>query len=138
MPAIRRGGEHDLPSIARIQQASPEASDWRVEDYLAYRLWVAESGGDIAGFLVGRVLGEGECELLNLAVAPQWRRKGIGRGLIQAFLDESAGAVYLELRESNRAALNLYKSMGFQEVSRRSNYYNSPPEAAIVMKFHSC
>ncbi len=138
MPAIRRGGEADLASIARIQQASPEASHWRPEDYLAHDLWVAEIDGQVAGFLVSRLLGPGEAEILNLAVERDSRRRGIARALIQTFLIEFPMAVFLELRESNLAALSLYKSIGFQQVSRRPGYYDFPTDAAIVMKFHSC
>jgi ribosomal-protein-alanine N-acetyltransferase len=46
--------------------------------------------------------------------------------------------VFLEVRESNQAARIFYKSMGFQEVGIRKEYYQAPLEAAIVMKFHSC
>jgi len=138
MAAIRRGRRDDLPRIAEIQEVSAEASHWRVEDYLGYGLWVAEESGTIAGFLVWREVGPEEGEILNLAVAPEWRRRGIARALIQTFLGETSGVIFLELRESNLAGLNLYKSMGFQEVSRRAEYYDFPPEAAIVMKFHSC
>jgi len=138
MPGIRRGGRDDLPAIERIQAASPEAVHWPAEEYLTYDLWVAENGATVTGFLVSRSLGEGEGEMLNLAVAPECRKTGVAKALIRAFLSEFTSAAYLELRESNLAALNLYKSMGFQEVSRRPEYYRSPPEAAIVMKFHSC
>jgi ribosomal-protein-alanine acetyltransferase len=138
MPSIRRGLEADLPAIARIQAASPEASHWDPGGYLAYDLWVAVEGDRIAGFLVSRPLGQGEGELLNLAVEPEFRRRGAGKALVKAFLEGFPGGVYLEVRESNSAALNLYKCLGFQEVTRRQGYYESPPEAAIVMKFHSC
>jgi len=127
-----------LDAIAEIQSASPEAAHWRVADYLGYGLWVAADGDRVAGFLLGRSLGMGEAEILNLAVAPGCRRSGVGRALIGAFLGEFSGGVYLEVRESNVAALGLYKSMGFKEVSRRKEFYEAPPEAAIVMKFHSC
>ena len=90
-----------------------------------------------------------ESELLNLVVAPEFRRKGLARALLQEFLTAPAtpgqakacptkSSLYLEVRESNQAARNLYKSMGFQEVNIRPEYYQAPPEAAIVMKFHSC
>jgi ribosomal-protein-alanine N-acetyltransferase len=138
MPAIRRGRKEDLPAIAEIQAASPQASHWGVEDYLQYDLLVAEIDGIPAGFLVSRSLGGGECELLNLAVSPVCRRKGVAKALIRTFLGESPRIVFLELRESNEAALNLYRSIGFQEVGRRSGYYSFPLEAGIVMKFHSC
>jgi ribosomal protein S18 acetylase RimI-like enzyme len=138
MLAIRRGSEEDLAAVAGIQSASPEAAHWNVADYLAYGLWVAVDGDRVAGFLVSRPLGMGEGELLNLAVEPGFRRMGVGKALVRAFLGEFPGGAYLEVRESNAAALFLYKSLGFKEVTRRPGYYQSPPEAAIVMKFCSC
>jgi ribosomal-protein-alanine N-acetyltransferase len=138
MPAIRRGGTGDLEAVAAIQGESPEAAHWRVEQYLQYDFRVAVSGETASGFLVARSLTPGEYEILNLAVALEFRRKGIARGLLAAFLSSVKGAVYLEVRESNGAALNLYKSMGFQEVGVRKEYYQSPRESGIVLKFHSC
>jgi len=130
--------EEDLAAVAAIQSASPEAAHWNVADYLGYDLWVATAGGQIAGFLVSRPLGSGEGELLNVAVAPGFRRNGLGKALIRASLGEFPNGIYLEVRESNAIALTLYKSMGFKEVTRRPRYYEAPVEAGIVMKFHSC
>jgi ribosomal-protein-alanine N-acetyltransferase len=124
--------------VAAIQADSPEASAWGVDGYLELDFLVAAEEGRIAGFLVARTLAADERELLNLAVDPLHRRRGIGRSLVKALLAEAPGAVFLEVRESNRRARDLYKSLGFQEVSLRKNYYDHPPEAAIVMKFHSC
>jgi ribosomal-protein-alanine N-acetyltransferase len=139
MAAIRRGGVDDLDAIDRIQAASPEASHWAVREYLNYDLWVAETTPQgVAGFLVSRPLGAGEGELLNIAVAPESRRSGVATALVRRFLEGFPAGAWLEVRESNEAALNLYKSMGFQEVNRRPAYYSSPSETAIVMKFHSC
>jgi len=138
---IRRGRQPDLRQVAAVQEASPEAARWNVTEYLQYDFRVADAGGRIAGFLVSRPLAEGESEVLNLAVTPDFRRQGVARELLQSFLAEARGAVYLEVRESNRVAREFYKSMGFQEFSNRSGYYDSPhrlPETAIVMKFHSC
>jgi len=138
MTTIRRGLEEDLPAIQAIQAASPEASQWNARDYLGYDLWVAESGGAITGFLVAQPLTPGEGELLNLAVAPDWRRRGVAKALIQTFFGEFPAVAHLEVRAGNLAARNLYKSMGFKEVNLRPKYYDSPEESAIVMKFHSC
>jgi len=135
---IRPGQPADLPEIAAIQAASPEASAWPDESYLEYGLLVAVAGGRVAGFLVWRNIAEGEAEILNLAVAPDFRRRGAARDLFITLRQSLTGAVYLELRESNRAAMDLYNSLGFQQVGRRSGYYDHPPEAAIVMKLHSC
>ena len=135
---IRRGGPDDLAQVAIIQAASPEAAQWDAASYLRYDFRVSACGIRVAGFLVSRTLVEGEAELLNLAVAPEFRRRGVARRLVESLLAESPGVVYLEVRESNRTARKFYNSMGFQEVSSRSGYYRNPPEAAIVMKFHSC
>ena len=138
MTAIRRGEAGDLAEIAAIQAASPEIAQWDVTHYLQYDLYVALRRGRVTGFLVGRRVAEGESELLNLAVAPEWRRQGVARELLGAWLEEVGGEIYLEVRESNRAAQNLYEILGFQYVTHRPGYYDSPPEPAIVMKFHSC
>ncbi len=138
MPVIRRGEAADLEAVQAIQFASPKAAHWAVADYLQYEFTVAISDSAIAGFLVWRTLTVGESEVLNLAIAPQFRRTGIARELLKPLLNLRDNCVFLEVRESNRAARNFYKSMGFQEVSTRKRYYDSPQEAAIVMKFHSC
>jgi ribosomal protein S18 acetylase RimI-like enzyme len=135
---IRRGGPDDLAQVALIQAASPEAAQWDVAGYLPYDFRILVCGIRVAGFLVSRTLVEGEIELLNLAVATGFRRQGVARKLVESLLAESPGVVYLEVRESNLAARRFYNHMGFQEVSLRIGYYQAPPEAAIVMKFHSC
>jgi ribosomal-protein-alanine N-acetyltransferase len=92
----------------------------------------------VAGFLLWRPLDDVECEVLNLAVAPEFRRQGVGRELLSSLLNLRDRQIFLEVRESNQTARIFYKSMGFKEVSTRPKYYDHPVEAAIVMKFHSC
>jgi len=134
---VRPGSEDDLPSIAQIQAVSPEASQWDVPEYLKYDLTVAVSGGRVAGFAVARRLAEGEAELLNLAVDPAFRRRGVGRRLVIAITSGHPGVLWLEVRESNRDARKLYKSLGFSEAGCRPGYYPGSGEGAIVMKVHS-
>jgi ribosomal-protein-alanine N-acetyltransferase len=138
MTVIRRGGPEDLAEIAAIQAASPEAPAWNAADYLQYDFLVAVCGTQVVGFLAFRTVAASEREILNLAVAPGSRRQGVARELGKSLLEGFSGSIYLEVREANQAARNLYNSLGFQELSRRTRYYSSPPEAAIVMKFHSC
>jgi ribosomal-protein-alanine N-acetyltransferase len=138
MPAIRRAHVGDLEAVAAIQQTSPEAAHWAVTEYLQYEFTVSVEDGAVVGFLVWRDLGEGECEVLNLAVAPAFRRRGMARMLMQQVLEKAGRTVFLEVRESNLAARIFYKSMGFMEVGVRKEYYKIPVEAGIVMKFHSC
>lgn len=138
MTAIRRGGAEDLDTVAAIQQSSPGAALWNVADYLEQHFLVAVEGNRVVGFLVARTLASDEREILNLAVAPDFRRKGVARALLDSALEGFRGAVFLEVRESNETAKKFYKSLGFKELSKRKKYYDSPPETAIVMKFHSC
>jgi ribosomal-protein-alanine N-acetyltransferase len=138
MTAIRRGGAEDLDAVAAIQQASPGAARWKAADYLAQEFWVALEKNRIVGFLVARTLASDEREILNLAVVPDSRRKGVARALIASTLRSFRGDVFLEVRESNAVAQEFYKSLGFKVLNKRRGYYDLPPESAIVMKFHSC
>jgi [ribosomal protein S18]-alanine N-acetyltransferase len=134
---VRRARSSDLAGIAEVQAASSEAAQWGVSDYLSYDLFVAVYGDRIAGFAVARRLVEGEAELLNLAVHPTFRRRGIGRRLFAELTSGHPGDFWLEVRESNTAARNFYKNLGLREAGRRSEYYDNSGEDAIVMNFHS-
>ena len=77
--------------------------------------------------------------LLNLAVHPARRRRGISRALLTASLEKARGqgaeVVWLEVRPSNQAALTLYQSFGFKEVGIRQNYYTDNGEDALIYVF---
>jgi [ribosomal protein S18]-alanine N-acetyltransferase len=135
---IRAGTAEDLTAIAAIQASSPQAAHWAPAAYLSQDLLVAVCDGSVAGFVVARTLTDGEHEILNLAVAPEFRRRRVASALLASLLKRLRGVIFLEVRESNRAAQSLYNSLGFQIVTKRPQYYESPPEAAVVMKFHSC
>jgi [ribosomal protein S18]-alanine N-acetyltransferase len=135
---VRPGRAGDLEAVARIQALSPETAQWTVADFLAHDFLVAERDGRVAGFLVARQVAEGEFEVLNLAVDPAWRRQGVARRLFENWAAVHSGTVYLEVRESNTPAIKFYNSIGFQSVGRRPEYYDYPPEAAVVMRFHPC
>jgi ribosomal-protein-alanine N-acetyltransferase len=140
--AIRPVQESDLDEIWRIQAASGQAAQWNPADYLQHACLVAVDSAlkqeRTAGFAVARHTAPDELEILNVAVDLPFRRRGVARALIQELLVNVRGTVFLEVRQSNLAARNLYNGLGFQAISVRENYYNSPTESAIVMKFHSC
>jgi len=97
---------------------------------------VVHRDGRLAGYaLFSLVAGEGE--ILNLAVDPSARRRGFGRRLLDAVLEamRAAGttAVFLEVRQSNHAAIELYAGAGFHPVSIRRAYYRNPTEHAVTM-----
>ena len=80
----------------------------------------------VSGFIIYSLVA-GEGEILTVATAPNWRRYGIGEMLVKAALShlsaERAEAMFLEVGDSNIAALALYRKYGFTEVGRRNNYY---------------
>src|SRR5580704_2221337 len=86
MSLIRPGAASDLADVAAIQAASPEAARWPPEDYLGFDFRVCILDDRIAGFAVSRLTGPDERELLNLAVAPEFRRRGVGAGLVHALV----------------------------------------------------
>lgn len=98
---------------------------------------VAVEGESVVGYAVFWTV-DGECELGNLAVRPDARRRGLGRRLVRAACGAArrAGArtLYLEVRESNEAARSLYRELDFRNVTRRPGYYRSPSEDALVLE----
>jgi ribosomal-protein-alanine acetyltransferase len=135
---IRPATPADLSAIAAIQNSSTEASQWTPDSYLDHDCRVAVIHSRVVGFLATRATAADEREILNLAVQPASRRAGIGRILIETVLAEGRGtAWFLEVRESNQTAINLYKTLGFLPAGRRENYYHDPQEAAIVMRLFS-
>lgn len=101
-------------------------------------LWVAhgQPGDAVVGFMLLQFAAD-EVELLDMAVHPDARRRGVGRQLISALVElaqrRALHAIFLEVRQSNLAAANLYRSAGFDALSVRRDYYAAPREDAIVM-----
>ena len=94
----------------------------------------------ITGYLVARVIDD-EGEILNLAVEPESRRKGVGGLLLESGLEAlqklGVEAVFLEVRVSNQAAIDLYVSKGFRPIGQRHGYYRRPVEDAMVLRWES-
>jgi ribosomal protein S18 acetylase RimI-like enzyme len=135
---MRRAGAGDLSEISVIQASAAEASQWQAQDYLAFDCRVAMFEGRIAGFVVSRQAGDREREILNVAVHPDFRRLGIASELLQTEITSHGGVHFLEVRESNTAARQLYARLGFQVVGARPQYYENPSETGIVMRIFSC
>ncbi|MBQ7465562.1 MAG: ribosomal protein S18-alanine N-acetyltransferase [Oscillospiraceae bacterium] len=75
--------------------------------------------------------------ITNVAVFPEYRRRGVAEQIIQVFCDFAQGNhlafLTLEVRPSNAPAISLYNSFGFEEVGRRKNYYDLPREDALIL-----
>jgi ribosomal-protein-alanine N-acetyltransferase len=98
---------------------------------------VAQAARGVMGYLIGRETG-GTGEVLNLAVSPEFRRRGVGEALLSAglvaFRRSRTEEVLLEVRESNTSARALYSRHGFRPVGQRSAYYRNPKEDALVLR----
>ncbi len=137
--SLRPATTGDLPFLVAIEQNSFASANWLAEDFLKYPCTVAEMRGRVAGFIVIRQTYPGgsdepaESEILNLAVAPAFRRLGIATALLRSTL--LPGPIYfLEVRESNVVAQALYRKLGFKDIGHRKDYYRHPVETAIVMQ----
>ena len=143
---VRAASSRDLVRIAEIEVAS-FADPWTYDALatalgLAHiRFLVAEEGGGsgsrLVGYVVALVMGD-EGEIADIAVDPSARRAVVGGALLTRVEEEMARCgvrtLYLEVRESNRAALGLYRAHGFDAVGRRRGYYRHPVEDALVLR----
>jgi ribosomal-protein-alanine N-acetyltransferase len=104
-----------------------------------YDCWAACCGSVLVGYGV-LASAAGEAHLLNVSVAREWQRRGVGTELTRFFVsvarDRGACKIYLEVRPSNVAARALYTREGFREIATRPGYYAAPSgrEDAIVME----
>lgn len=131
----------DLPSVLTIERAV-FPTPWTAATLRAccssgpWTAWVAKEGTGVVGYIIF-VLVVDECNLLNIAVAPTARRRGVARQLMLRMLDDvryrGAATVWLDVRASNQAAQRLYRSFGFVEVGHRKHYYQREREDGVVM-----
>ena len=144
---VRIATVQDVAEMIRLERQCPTTTHWSEQQYLDLladraesptRLTlVAQADGSpaLAGFLVARH-SPPEWELENIIVAPEVRRTGIGKNLMDTLLVQArqtkSDAVLLEVRESNTAARRLYEELGFKENGRRKTYYTNPREDAVL------
>jgi [ribosomal protein S18]-alanine N-acetyltransferase len=133
--------EVDLPQVVEIEKVSLP-SPWSKELFeeelkrdVAY-YFVMEEEGQVAGYM-GYWEAPQEAHIINLAIAPKFRGRGLGRQMIEYCLDfarkRGAGLATLEVRESNEAARKLYEKCDFRMVAIRKKYYSDNQEDAVVM-----
>lgn len=146
---IRLFSEDDLPAVLKIHKACKGVGLWRARDYEQLAadprgtILVAEQDEsmppEVLGFLAFYRL-DGEAELWNLGISPAHRRRGIARALLQEACHRLTAAsvhrLFLEVRESNMPAVELYRSFGFVPQTRRKDYYQHPKEDALVLVYN--
>ncbi|SMP14028.1 [SSU ribosomal protein S18P]-alanine acetyltransferase [Desulfurobacterium pacificum] len=133
--------EKTLKEVAAIEKASFKDSysleSLKRELSLSFsHIFVAKENEKTAGYCILWIIGN-EAEIHKIAVAPEQRRKGIGKQLLKAVLrtlkEKNVKRVFLEVNEKNMPAINLYKSCGFKVIGRRENYYGKG-ESALLME----
>jgi [ribosomal protein S18]-alanine N-acetyltransferase len=133
----------DLDVVQRIEE-TVYPYPWTLGNFTdslaaGYHCWIVECAGAVAGYSVV-MIAAGEAHLLNLSVAAEWQRRGIGRELL-AFVtklarDYGAARILLEVRPTNHAALALYAAAGFSRIAVRRDYYpaGDAREDAVVLQ----
>ena len=101
-------------------------------------LWLVAMNDDTVVGYIGSQTVAGETDVMNIAVHPDWRRRGIAQSLIECLVVElknrGSEALMLEVRASNAPAIALYEKLGFRQVGRRPNYYRNPKEDALILR----
>jgi len=135
--------ENDLTRVMEIEQES-FSTPWSLNSFQRelqddmYSIYLkASHNQNLVGYIGGWLIME-ELHITNLAVDCRYRRRGIASLLLAELLKRAGkqGIDYaiLEVRKSNRAALELYRSFDFKEVGQRKNYYQNDREDALIMR----
>jgi ribosomal-protein-alanine N-acetyltransferase len=132
----------DLEQVVAIDQVSfslpwpPRSFQFELTDNPASRCWVVELDNKIIAMIVSWLILD-ELHVATIATHPEFRRQGIGKTLLTHALksarEEGVVRSFLEVRASNQAAIEMYKSFGFIEDGRRKEYYKDNHEDAILM-----
>ena len=127
----------DIAKLESLCFSEPWSEEGILEAYrLGTRFFVAETGKMLIGYIgIKAVVDEGY--ITNIAVFPEFRRKGVAAALLNKVFDyakeKRLSFVSLEVRPSNNAAVSLYQKTGFKEEGRRKDFYRLPREDALIM-----
>ena len=143
---IRKMTLEDVPSVIELDQKSfslpwPERSfRFELTANPASRCWVAELDGKLVGMIVIWLVID-EAHVATIATHPDFRRKGIGTKLLshalRQMIEEGARSSFLEVREHNVGAQEMYRKFGYEVSGRRPRYYRDNNEDAILMNLDS-
>ena len=138
---IERMNETHVAAVAALEKLC-FADPWSLSSIASelnnpLALWlVAVKDGDLIGY-IGSQSVMGESDMMNVAVHPDHRRKGLGEMLVLALCEALSGentSLALEVRSSNAPAISLYEKLGFVQVGLRRNYYRNPKEDALILR----
>ena len=134
--------ESHVAAIAQLEKLcfSDPWSEKSIGSELNNRLsyWLVAMEGDALVGYVGSQSVLAESDMMNIAVHPEHRRKGIAEALVLALVaglsEKGNHSLMLEVRVSNDPAIALYEKLGFVQVGRRPNYYRNPKEDALILR----
>ena len=139
---IEKMNSAHVPQIAQLEKLcfSDPWSENSIASELDNRLscWlVALEGDKVVGYVGSQTVIDAS-DMMNIAVHPDFRRRGIAEnlinGLINALGEKGSRALSLEVRASNGPAIALYEKLGFAQVGLRKNYYRNPREDALILR----
>ena len=139
---IEKMNATQVPQIAELEKLSfsDPWSEKSIETELSCRLsvWlVALEGEQVVGYVGSQTVID-ESDMMNIAVHPDFRRRGIAEALVAeleaALRQRGSRALTLEVRDSNAPAIALYEKLGFSQVGLRRNYYRNPKEDARILR----
>ena len=131
-----------VPQVAALEKVcfSDPWSEKSVASELVNPLscWLVALDGETMAGYVGSQTVLDETDMMNIAVSPAHRRKGVGKGLMEALVEalkeKGSRCLTLEVRASNEGAIALYQNMGFAQIGLRKNYYRNPREDALILR----
>ena len=142
MIAIKEMNANHVPQIAELERICFH-DPWS-ENSIATELrnplacWLVAVDGELVVGYVGSQTVMDMSDMMNIAVHPDFRRKGIAQMLVERLVDalkaRQSLSLMLEVRASNVSAQALYEKMGFQQVGLRKNYYRNPKEDALILR----
>lgn len=140
--ADKNTSEHLFVSLSQLDKLCIGADGWSADSFKSEAekdngiVLYAVENEVVTGLICGYFAAD-EAEITSVAVAPEYRRKGIAGQLMKAYLaalPEITNSIFLEVRESNSPAIGLYEKFGFEKISIRKNFYSFPDENAVVMQ----
>ena len=138
---VEMKAEH-VPQVADLERTC-FADPWSEKSISSelgniWSLWLVALLDDTVIGYIGSQTAIDETDVMNVAVHPDYRRRGVAESLIDMLVTElknrGSHALMLEVRASNAAAIALYEKMGFAQVGLRKNYYRNPKEDALIMR----
>lgn len=139
--SVRRMTKGDVPLVAHIEKecfSSPWSEDALVTETEnpSAEFFVLEAENTVAAYMGMHIVLD-ECYIANVAVKKDYRKKGLGRILVENALkvakDKGCSFITLEVRVSNLPAIALYEKCGFEKIGERKNFYTAPTENALIM-----